>query len=77
MGQGAYHDDLVKHDSEWKIRHRRVVNDYLVSDPARPVNLADPDVAASVQQLINTADDLALIRPCSAIDEAKSGPTAD
>jgi ketosteroid isomerase-like protein len=59
MGQGAYHDDLVKVGGEWKIRHRRVVNDHLVSDPAKPVNLADPDVAALVQQLINTADDLA------------------
>jgi hypothetical protein len=59
MGQGAYHDDLVKVSGEWKIRHRRVVNDHLVSDPAKPVNLADPDVAALVQQLIDTADDLA------------------
>ena len=59
MGQGAYHDDLVKVDGEWKIRHRRVVIDHLVSDPAEPVNLADPDVAALVQQLIDTADDLA------------------
>jgi len=59
MGQGAYHDDLVKVGGEWKIRHRRVVNDHLVSDPAKPVKLADPDVAALVQQLIDTADDLA------------------
>jgi len=28
------------------------VNDHLVSDPAKPVNLADPDVAALFQQLI-------------------------
>jgi hypothetical protein len=27
--------------------------------PAKPVNLADPDVAALVQQLIDTANDLA------------------
>ena len=59
MGQGAYHDDLRKVNGEWKIRHRRVVNDHLVSDPAKPINLADPDVAALVQQLIDTADDLA------------------
>jgi hypothetical protein len=59
MGQGVYHDDLVKVSGEWKIRHRCVVNDYLVSDPAKRVNLADPDVAALVQQLIDTADDLA------------------
>jgi len=59
MGQGAYDDDLVKVDGEWKIRHRRVVNDHLVSDPAEPVNLADPDVAGMVRQLIETAGDLA------------------
>ena len=59
MGQGAYQDDLVKVDGEWKIHHRRVVNDHLVSDPAKPVNLADPDVAALVQQLIDTANGLA------------------
>jgi hypothetical protein len=41
------------------IRHRRVVNDHLVSDLAKPVNLADSDVGALVQQLIDTADDLA------------------
>ena len=58
MGQGAYHDDLVKIDDEWKIRYRRVVNDHLVSDPAEPVNLADPDVAALVQQLVDAADNL-------------------
>jgi hypothetical protein len=34
------------------------VNDHLVSDPAKPVNLADPDVAALVQQLVDAADDL-------------------
>jgi hypothetical protein len=60
MGQGVYHDNLAKVGNEWKIRHRRVVNDHLVSDPAKPVNLADPDVAALVQQLIDTAD--ALVR---------------
>jgi hypothetical protein len=59
MGQGAYHDDLAKVDGEWKIRHRRVVNDHLVSDPAKPVNLADPDVAGLVQQLIDAANNLA------------------
>jgi ketosteroid isomerase-like protein len=60
MGQGAYHDDLAKVDGEWKIWHRRVVNDYLVSDPTTPVNRADPDVAALVQQLIDAANNLAL-----------------
>jgi ketosteroid isomerase-like protein len=59
MGQGAYEDELVKADGEWKIRHRRVVNDYLVSDPAVTVSLVDPDVAALVQSLIDTANNLA------------------
>jgi hypothetical protein len=36
-----------------------VVNDYLVSDPAATVSLADPDVAALVQNLIDTAKNLA------------------
>jgi hypothetical protein len=40
-------------------RHSRVVKDHPVSDPRKPVNLVDPDVAALVQQLIETADDLA------------------
>jgi uncharacterized protein (TIGR02246 family) len=59
MGQGVYEDDLVKVDGEWKIRHRRVKNDYLVSDPAKPVNLADPDVAVVVRTLVDTAESLA------------------
>ena len=59
MGQGAYEDELVKADGEWKIRHRRVVNDYLVSDPAVTVSLADPDVAALVQNLVDAANNLA------------------
>jgi hypothetical protein len=50
-------------NGEWKIRHRRVKNDYLVSDPAKPVNLADPDVAALVQKLIDSAEDLARRAP--------------
>jgi len=59
MGQGAYEDDLVKVNGEWKIRHRRVKNDHLVSDPAKPINLADADVATLVQKLIDSAEDLA------------------
>ena len=59
MGQGAYQDDIAKVAGEWKIRRRRVVNDHLVSGPAKPVNLADPDVSALVRQLIDTANDLA------------------
>ena len=33
-------------------------SDYLVSDPAKHVNLADPDVAAMVQKLIDSAEGL-------------------
>jgi hypothetical protein len=58
MGQGVYEDDLVKVSGEWKIRHRCVKNDHLVSDPENPINLADRDVAALVQVLIDTAKDL-------------------
>jgi hypothetical protein len=66
MGQGAYEDDLVKVGGDRRIRHRRVVNDYLVSDPTVTVSLADPDVAALVQNLIDTANKLA--------DRASTGP---
>ena len=59
MGQGAYEDELLKVNGKWKISYRRVNNDYLVSDPARPVNLADPDVAEQVQKLIDSAEHLA------------------
>jgi hypothetical protein len=31
----------------------------MIIDPARPVNLADPDVVVLVRHLIDTADDLA------------------
>jgi hypothetical protein len=59
MGQGAYEDELVKLGGEWKIRYRRVVNDYLVTNPAVTISLADPDVAALVQNLIDAANKLA------------------
>jgi hypothetical protein len=59
MGQGVYQDDLVKVSGDWKIRHRRFEKDYLVSDPTKPVNLADPDVAPLVRKLIESAEDLA------------------
>jgi hypothetical protein len=46
MAPGAYHADLAKIVGECKIRDRRVVDDHLASDPAKPVDLVDPDVAA-------------------------------
>jgi hypothetical protein len=41
---------LVKVSGDWKTRHRRFEKDYLVSDPTKPVNLADPDVAPLVRK---------------------------
>jgi hypothetical protein len=55
LGQGYYDDRLVKEDGRWLIAHRNVRNDRLVDDPTKPVNLADPDVAALVQHLIAAA----------------------
>jgi uncharacterized protein (TIGR02246 family) len=58
LGQGAYEDQLVKDDGQWRIVHRRVQTDRLVADPQKPVNLADPDVAALVGHLIEAAQRL-------------------
>jgi hypothetical protein len=55
LGQGAYEDRLTKQDGSWRLVHRRVANDHLVSDPKRPINTADPDVAPLVRQLIEAA----------------------
>jgi hypothetical protein len=55
LGQGAYEDRLTRQGGSWRIVHRRVANDHLVSDPRRPVNTADPDVAPLVRQLIEAA----------------------
>jgi hypothetical protein len=55
LGQGAYEDRLTKKGGSWRIIHRRVANDHLVSDRRRPVNTADPDVAPLVRQLIEAA----------------------
>ena len=55
LGQGAYEDRLVKEGGRWRIASRRVRTDRLVSDPDRPINLADPDVAALVVHLVAAA----------------------
>jgi uncharacterized protein (TIGR02246 family) len=52
LGQGVYHDRLVKAGGAWTIASRRLRTDRLVSDPEKPINLADPDVAALVGHLI-------------------------
>ena len=58
LGQGAYEDRLVKEGGQWRIAHRRVRTDRLVADPQKPVNLADPDVAALVGHLLEAAQRL-------------------
>jgi hypothetical protein len=55
LGQGAYEDRLLKEAGRWRIAHRRVRTDRLVSNPDKPINLADPDVAALVAHLLEAA----------------------
>jgi hypothetical protein len=55
LGHGAYEDQLVKEGGQWRIAHRQVRTDRLVADPQKPVNLADPDVAALVGHLLEAA----------------------
>jgi hypothetical protein len=59
FGQGAYADRLAKPNGQWRFVHRSVNTDRLVSDPQKPINLADPDVAQLVQQLVAAAQRLA------------------
>jgi hypothetical protein len=51
-------DQMVKEGGQWRIAHRRVRTDRLVADPHKPVNLADPDVAALVGHLLEAAQRL-------------------
>jgi uncharacterized protein (TIGR02246 family) len=55
LGQGEYKDRLAKREGKWHFVHRRVDTDRLVTDPQRPVNMADPAVAALVGHLIEAA----------------------
>jgi hypothetical protein len=55
LGQGAYEDRLVREGGQWRIAYRGVRTDRLVSDPDKPINLADPDVAALVAHLTEAA----------------------
>jgi uncharacterized protein (TIGR02246 family) len=63
LGQGRYDDRLVKQDGKWRFVHRRVNTDRLVSEPDKPINLADPDVALLVRHLIDAARRLAGKQP--------------
>jgi len=58
FGQGMYEDELVKLNGIWRIESRRVRTDRLVDDPEKPINLADPDVAALVRHLVAAAAEL-------------------
>ena len=55
LGQGAYEDRLAKEGGSWRIAYRSVRTDRLVSNPEKPINLADPDVAALVGPLVEAA----------------------
>jgi hypothetical protein len=55
LGQGAYDDRLVKEAGRWRIVHRTIQTDRLVSEPEKAINLADPDVAALVKHLVEAA----------------------
>jgi uncharacterized protein (TIGR02246 family) len=55
LGQGAYEDRLVKQANGWRFAYRSVQTDRLVTDPAKAINLADPDVAKLVSHLVEAA----------------------
>ena len=58
LGQAAYEDRLVKEAGHWLIASRRLRTDRLVSDPGKPINLADPDVAVLVRHLVEAMNRL-------------------
>ena len=55
FAQGCYVDRLVKYDGQWRIAHRRVETDRLVSKPNGITSIADPEVAVLVQPLVDAA----------------------
>ena len=55
FAQGGYVDRLVKEGGQWRIAYRRVDIDGLASDPKKFASLADPEVAALVQPLIDAS----------------------
>jgi uncharacterized protein (TIGR02246 family) len=59
LGDAGYEDRLVKRHGRWLIAHRKCQTDRLVANPEKPVNLADPDVAALVRHLVEAARRLA------------------
>ena len=55
FAQGRYVDRLVKHEGTWRIAHRKVETDQLASNPTGITSIADSDVAALVQPLVDAA----------------------
>lgn len=55
FAQGRYVDRLVKQAGKWRIAYRHVDIDRLASDPKKIVSLADPEVAALTQPLIDVS----------------------
>lgn len=53
FAQGRYMDRLVKQAGQWRIAHRRVDIDGLAADPKKVVSLADSEVAALFQPLLD------------------------
>jgi hypothetical protein len=56
--QGAYQDQLIKEGGQWRIAHGRVRTNRLVANRHKPVNRADPDLAALVGHLLEAAQRL-------------------
>lgn len=55
FAQGRYVDRLVKQEGQWRIAYRRVDPDRLASDAKAIVSIADPEVAALIQPLVDAS----------------------
>ena len=55
FAQGRYVDRLVKQAGQWRIAYRRVDLDRLAADPKNIISLADPEVAAFIQPLVEVS----------------------
>ena len=55
FAQGRYVGRLVKQEGQWRIAYRRVDPDRLASDAKAIVSIADPEVAALIQPLVDAS----------------------
>ena len=55
LDQGRYVDRLVKQAGQWRIAYRRVDIDGLAANPQNIASLADADVAALIQPLLDAS----------------------